>query len=45
VINLIAFGIIGLPIGYTLCFKTPLGISPGCTPIRNCLLPEESNKR
>ncbi|MDX6459454.1 MAG: multidrug resistance protein family [Acidobacteriaceae bacterium] len=26
VINLIAYGIIGLPIGYTLCFKTPLGI-------------------
>ena len=25
-INLIAYGIIGLPIGYTLCFKTPLGI-------------------
>jgi MATE family multidrug resistance protein len=26
VINLIAYGVIGLPIGYTLCFKTPLGI-------------------
>jgi MATE family multidrug resistance protein len=25
-INLIAYGVIGLPIGYTLCFKTPLGI-------------------
>jgi MATE family multidrug resistance protein len=26
VINLIAYGVIGLPIGYILCFKTPLGI-------------------
>jgi MATE family multidrug resistance protein len=26
VVNLIAYGVIGLPIGYTLCFKTPLGI-------------------
>jgi MATE family multidrug resistance protein len=26
VINLIAYGVIGLPIGYSLCFKTPLGI-------------------
>ena len=26
VINLVAYGVIGLPIGYTLCFKTPLGI-------------------
>ena len=25
-INLIAYGVIGLPIGYVLCFKTPLGI-------------------
>jgi MATE family multidrug resistance protein len=25
-INLIAYGAIGLPIGYTLYFKTPLGI-------------------
>jgi MATE family multidrug resistance protein len=26
VVNLIAYGVIGLPIGYILCFKTPLGI-------------------
>jgi MATE family multidrug resistance protein len=25
-INLVAYGVIGLPIGYTLCFKTSLGI-------------------
>ena len=25
-INLVAYGVIGLPIGYVLCFKTPLGI-------------------
>jgi MATE family multidrug resistance protein len=25
-INLVAYGAIGLPIGYLLCFKTPLGI-------------------
>ena len=26
VVNLIAYGVIGLPIGYMLCFKTRLGI-------------------
>jgi MATE family multidrug resistance protein len=26
VINMVAYGVIGLPIGYLLCFKTPLGI-------------------
>jgi multidrug resistance protein, MATE family len=26
VINMVAYGVIGLPIGYILCFKTPLGI-------------------
>jgi multidrug resistance protein, MATE family len=25
-INLVAYGVIGLPVGYVLCFKTPLGI-------------------
>jgi MATE family multidrug resistance protein len=25
-INMVAYGVIGLPIGYVLCFKTPLGI-------------------
>jgi MATE family multidrug resistance protein len=25
-INLVAYGVIGLPIGYSLCFKTTLGI-------------------
>ena len=25
-INLVAYGVIGLPLGYLLCFKTPLGI-------------------
>ena len=26
VVNLIAYGVIGLPVGYILCFKTRLGI-------------------
>jgi multidrug resistance protein, MATE family len=26
VVNMVAYGVIGLPIGYVLCFKTPLGI-------------------
>ena len=25
-INFVAYGVIGLPVGYVLCFKTPLGI-------------------
>jgi MATE family multidrug resistance protein len=25
-INMVAYGLIGLPVGYILCFKTPLGI-------------------